>query len=57
MKLMGLDVYIYNLSFSCVQVSLYHIIFLCNLGGIFNVDVICQKKKNLHWGETELGCS
>lgn len=45
MKLMGLDVYIYNLSFSCVQVSLYHIIFLCNLGGIFNVDVICQKKK------------
>lgn len=49
MKLMGLEVYIDYLSFSCVQVSLHHIIFLCNLGGIFNMNVI--------WGETQLGCS
>lgn len=54
MKLMGLEVYIYNPSFSCVQVSFYHIIFLCNLGGIFSMNVISQKK-NLHWGEKELG--
>lgn len=43
--LMGLEVYIYNLSFSCAQVSLYCSTFLCKPGiVIFNVKVICQKK-------------
>lgn len=42
----GLEVAVYNLSFSCAQVSLHCATILCKLGiRIFNVNVTCQKKK------------